>query len=641
MNVKNRSEVMALLAQAKEEGRTVEYLQPVKDIVSLFYKVLRGFKLYPITNPVFKSFANEFKAKLEVFHEKFALLPLTLSRSSFIFNGDAIESSEDEAEIIFVLFNDGIRELFFHKGITYEEILAFFEVVSTVTSSRNDDYDVVTLLWDKDFQSISYITDDELRDDNTFNDDDFSAMLTANLEEFEKEEMIQSNEPKGGESKGASSGGRIDISRAYQVNNIVSEKYRQKRELHNENAIINDFIKALSEQILIGTDASAKKGLVKTGLELWKKLLFFGALKESVYFITAMNAIGSRIKSTEPLLSDKIERDLEVFAEDDFINQLFHLLDNTKPEEYRYFAALIALIPAKAAEKIIIRISALPDKELRVTCLKKIADKKDILEYIKPLFTNSDWHVVRNALFIAKFSKNPDVIPYLRQIINHPQEQIRFEALSILAGYSAEEALPAFEKAIMSDDKRLRMMAIAKVCEIEGGRARMAIDRFFRDDKLKNMEISEVEEALTVLFASENIDVILIGAKLLHAERQDIRILAMNMFAKLKDTSIILKHIERIISDQNFEKMDKDELSIFMLLVKPPVFKLILPQLEKVFLMQGKLFNKNAVLVFKKIVIFSIARYKSDPLAAGWLKRGMQIGSSQTKAIIDEAGRLV
>ena len=43
----------------------VDLLRSAKELVGLFGKVIRGYKLYPRSNPAFSKFGDQFKAKLD------------------------------------------------------------------------------------------------------------------------------------------------------------------------------------------------------------------------------------------------------------------------------------------------------------------------------------------------------------------------------------------------------------------------------------------------------------------------------------------------------------------------------------------------------------------------------------------------
>ena len=72
------------------------------------------------------------------------------------------DTGERDREVVFFLYNDGLREIFFQKGVAREEVTQLFDILAQCTLFANEDYDLSTLLWDHNFTNIGYITEDEL-----------------------------------------------------------------------------------------------------------------------------------------------------------------------------------------------------------------------------------------------------------------------------------------------------------------------------------------------------------------------------------------------------------------------------------------------------------------------------------------------
>ncbi len=83
------------------------------EIVTLFHKVLKGYKLYPINNPMFKKFADDFKVKVDLMLTEIPVIPFRIKKTGFVFMKKPVESALEDQEVVYVLFNDGIREIYF------------------------------------------------------------------------------------------------------------------------------------------------------------------------------------------------------------------------------------------------------------------------------------------------------------------------------------------------------------------------------------------------------------------------------------------------------------------------------------------------------------------------------------------------
>ena len=82
--------------------------------------------------------------------------PITLKVASVgvMYEGTPVTSTEERTEYLFRLYCDGVRELTLQPGIPDEEALALVEVFKT--DLKEDDEDLVTLLWRQNLEHIRY-----------------------------------------------------------------------------------------------------------------------------------------------------------------------------------------------------------------------------------------------------------------------------------------------------------------------------------------------------------------------------------------------------------------------------------------------------------------------------------------------------
>src|SRR3954452_6694774 len=70
-------------------------------------------------------------------------------------SGNAREGGFRE-NLAFALYRDGLREVGFHKGFEREELDAFLGVLARVSRVRDEQDDLLTLLWDRDWYHLRY-----------------------------------------------------------------------------------------------------------------------------------------------------------------------------------------------------------------------------------------------------------------------------------------------------------------------------------------------------------------------------------------------------------------------------------------------------------------------------------------------------
>lgn len=144
-------------ATAPLEGATVEP-QVADALMQTLMKGLRATQLYLPNNPVYQQAIQNVRAGFAPVWEETDTLTLGVTESDLILDKRAVLSQPNRQDsIAWVLFKDGVRSLSFLQGVEQEEIARFLGVVHKARILPQDaDDDLLTLLWEQDFQYIRY-----------------------------------------------------------------------------------------------------------------------------------------------------------------------------------------------------------------------------------------------------------------------------------------------------------------------------------------------------------------------------------------------------------------------------------------------------------------------------------------------------
>lgn len=129
------------------------------DLQNLFNaldKAVRARRLYQANNPVYLSFLSHLKDAFVRIWAQANSLTVTVEEHGFLWNDHLYSVGEGRDNLAFQFYKDGIRFLTFLP--TFEqEIERFMDVVHRVRSldSSSDD-DMVTVLWEKEFEALQY-----------------------------------------------------------------------------------------------------------------------------------------------------------------------------------------------------------------------------------------------------------------------------------------------------------------------------------------------------------------------------------------------------------------------------------------------------------------------------------------------------
>lgn len=651
-----------------------ELVKSTKELVTLFGKVIRGYRLYPRTNPAFSRFADQFKIKLDDILTDIPSISLRISTKGFMFGSHVLETDEKDREVVFFLYNDGLREIYFQKGTQKDEIWQLFDILAQCTLFANEDYDLSTLLWDHNFTNIGYITEDELIKQNlslSNDSDNFSPFLVEELSygpgldgigEIDKEEgkegagnsaqdMANSPEFAAAEFEKYSElmlkeDRQIDFNERKELlnkrlsNYIVGKmelfKFDEALKRNSDSFVVNRFLKELSTRLMNSQGTKAGKELLDTAVSLWEKLLLFGSVSGAILFIQTLKTIAEQLQNTQPEYSKKIRDTFSDLENEDFLSDFFFTIEDIPADEIAVIGKLFAMVPSRKMEFLLSKINNIESREVRIAVINSCAEHVPLSDDLLALTRHSDWKVVRNALAMMKDKKDPRILPAIRATVSHPQKQARIEALALLMEFSIEEALPSLERAVFSSARDVRGAAIQKILELKDNTAiKPIVNRLLQVHNLKKLESDEIDEIFQMIVSLRRYDLFdLLGQQLL-TEDPDIRLKAIQAIHKATTMTHFSRFIVRAADINSLAKMKTEELQAFCKLLKPEIFSELFPAMKNMLSASGSLFNKsvpNAKEEFYKAIFY----YRNDPEAKKFIDRSLSDGNKETVKIVNK-----
>ena len=130
----------------------------VEELLLALAKAQRAHQLYLPNNPVYQQAIEKLRNLFRTIWEATDDLFLDVSESELRWEGNPVYSVPNKSEsVAWVLFKDGVRSLVFKPGVEQDEIVGFLDVIHRArTLQAEDNDDLLTLLWEKDFQRIQY-----------------------------------------------------------------------------------------------------------------------------------------------------------------------------------------------------------------------------------------------------------------------------------------------------------------------------------------------------------------------------------------------------------------------------------------------------------------------------------------------------
>jgi HEAT repeat protein len=131
-------------------------LEEIRELLLTLGKALRASQLYDENNPVYKRFVQALAHAFSQLWESAGTLSFTVEEARILVEGEEVYSNGNRAEsIAFLLYKDGVRALSFEPGFE-RQVPRFLDVLNRARHAREDDDDLLTLLWEADLEDFRY-----------------------------------------------------------------------------------------------------------------------------------------------------------------------------------------------------------------------------------------------------------------------------------------------------------------------------------------------------------------------------------------------------------------------------------------------------------------------------------------------------
>ena len=130
----------------------------VEALMQSIVKGMRAFHLYLPNNPVYQQSIEGVRAAFGPVWKETSELVLDVLETDFSWGGKVVLSQPNKAEsVAWVLYKDGVRSLTLTEGVEEAEIVNLLGVLQkTRTLAADAEDDLLTLLWEQDFQHLRY-----------------------------------------------------------------------------------------------------------------------------------------------------------------------------------------------------------------------------------------------------------------------------------------------------------------------------------------------------------------------------------------------------------------------------------------------------------------------------------------------------
>ncbi len=446
-----------------------------KTLVQVLVKTLKSLLLYPKNNPIPKEFKRKSFQYFCDFLDLNEELRLEVRHSQLLCQARVVWEDQDREEgIAYALHKDGIRELTVIKGLEQEELAQFLEALELFLKSTDLEDDLVTLLWERDFNHIKYLVVDDLLDvdvpeaEDVPDDWDFNRLLRSEMT------LSDDTDVSPGQKTAEALAFRQKEQEAEELSERLKEfsteeieKVYQLLESDAHQQLLDEFFTILGEILITEKDFSEFDKLVERIEEISDWLTGVAKFDSAAKIIRRLRdlelALQDSPPKTDPLTkmkADRIKRVIDQAGDQEKIKKVGWVLNEKEIYDFSKVKEYLLTLNWNSISPILHMLRDLkhfPARKMACEVLEEAG--KDHIGIVGEGVHDHLWYVVRNVALVLGRIGREEGVKFLKRIMNHSDLRVRKEVITSLTKIRGSESVALLVSALDDQDTGIRILA--------------------------------------------------------------------------------------------------------------------------------------------------------------------------------------
>jgi hypothetical protein len=429
-----------------------EDLKAARDIVQAILKSKKIIRMYPANNPIYVKTLEDSYARFKDYFDYREELIFKIKQNEIYWDSEPVYvNPEKEDNLALFFFKDGLRELTFKRGLSCEEMEEFLKIISMDFEREVVDDDIVTLLWERDFQSIQYIADDAMLTD----EDNYQERAIQEIEENTNnpDNILKAYQDAFDEQDVAGDTSIVPLSDS----DLQQLMQMLDQESHGKTEKLVDLLFELPY-------------LSETRADYEELTTFFMSAAEFIMQrgdIAIMNSMLSRFSGliNEPHIDEEIKnyfrRVISYTGNSSIIKLLGELLDSGQEIEDKVVEEYVKYLDKNAIPPFMNILGELESIHARKVVIDALIflGPKDITSLAKGL-NDPRWFVVRNIIYIFRKIADKRAVEFLLRTVRHADIRVRKEVIRTLGELGGGGVFQTLRECLEDQDMQIRSASL-------------------------------------------------------------------------------------------------------------------------------------------------------------------------------------
>jgi HEAT repeat protein len=445
-------------------GATPELALPpaaVEELMQALAKALRAHQLYLPNNPVYQKAIENLRAAFRPVWEAQDELVLDVYEGELRWEGNVVYSQASRNESFsWVFFKDGVRSLTLLAGVEQDEIVGLLDVVHRArTLQPEDNDDLLTLLWEKDFQLIRYVFQEMATSDaggmQLPSTDELQ--VSAGAPRYVTSTMEEEAPPRPGVVRADDFDSTLYFLDEKEITHLRDEVNREY-----EQDLRRNVLAMLFDVLELQPYPTVRAELISILDSFLPYLLGAGDFLAVAYVLRETRAILQRARELLPEHRKSLEELPGRLSQPEALSQLLQSLDEAAAHpSAQELGELFGELRPEALPTLLAWLPRVSNQRVRMVveeALQRLAAAHvpDLVGAI----VGADAVVALEAVKLAGRLKMREAVPAMAQSLGHEETAIRVAAVQGLSDLATPAALQGLERALDDVDRDVRLTAV-------------------------------------------------------------------------------------------------------------------------------------------------------------------------------------
>lgn len=456
----------------------------VREFLTAFVKTVRAAQLYVQGNPLLHQFIEDLKRRLSDIWDRVPSLNFTIYESEIRWLDSLVyrEKLGGQDNLAFQLYRDGIRRVELLPGVEEDEIRQFIDILRLAKTLKQDEDDLLTLLWNCDFTFVRYEYIDVLGDeppvprpDLSQADDTLPALPELELSpELQTPTLREDFEPS-----------------LYFLDETEVAHLQQELQREWDRPVKQDVTVAILDQYELG-DEERRSEVVDILRQMLPRVLAEGDFRKASYIVAELKQVAVR-KQNEAAVVEEVDAIIGELSEPIVLEQLVRILEDGTVEPNS--EALANLLGALKPQAIVILIQALPlvaRKEARAQLMATLDRLASMNPKLMPgLVASDDPRVAAEAAKIAGRLKMGGTAEPISQLLKRPEQEVRLAAVEALVALRTSMAGGPLMGALTDTSREVRVAAAKGIAKLKYNPGAQQLEGLIKGNELRKRDLTE------------------------------------------------------------------------------------------------------------------------------------------------------